>query len=212
MKVQYFSWFEELSRLFTVVAKAQTDVQANTQNCLLCLSTSRKVSGENVTSWIWAKWLWHMKCQRKVVKYRHPISYRQTVQFSINRKEFLLFRRLKVNAESLLEWVGKSLTWWSRYKGNSLPVYFQSQISEIYVFSSTQPLYWGTLAEYTNEQRTDASKMSEVHLWHPNTIFLDAYIYSFPAMSLTIQIWHSSLIVSNSRRFFLEMYFFFLAW
>lgn len=50
--------------------------------------------------------------------------------------------------------------------------------------------------------------MLEEHLWHPNILFLDAHIYSFPPMLLTIQLWHSSLIVSNSRMFFLETYFF----
>lgn len=60
---------------------------------------------------------------------------------------------------------------------------------------------------YTNEQSIDGSKMLEVHLWHPHIMFLDAYIHKFLAMSLTIQTCHSSLIVSNSRKFFSVSYF-----
>lgn len=60
---------------------------------------------------------------------------------------------------------------------------------------------------YTNEEKIDAGKMSEVHLWHPNIMLLDAYMQGFLDTSLTIQTCLSPLTVSNSRRFFSATYF-----
>lgn len=94
VEVQYFSWFEVLSRL--LIAAAKTDAQTNAQNCLLSIRTSRKVSGGKCA-------ILDLSEMSKASCETQAISYRHTAPFSINRKLFLLFKRLKVNADSLLE-------------------------------------------------------------------------------------------------------------